>query len=182
MKKIRQTSLPIYRPILNQRLYSSVAGFDPVMTNNLIARNILQVDEVVEGRGRGERRFTPFRAWEGRILNESFTNDKMALADAAKIAEVGCRLARTGGYVDHWAGHLNEGNSFIAGFMIWAWSDGHSYDAQLISGDKQGWPDFSSAKDMRRFFARPFLIVPLSDLFADVWQKCVTMLAANEKA
>jgi hypothetical protein len=69
--RLQRKSAPgIYEPILTQRQYSALTGFDPVTTNNLVARNILPVDEVVPGRGRGVRLFTRLRAWEGRIVNE----------------------------------------------------------------------------------------------------------------
>jgi len=67
--------------------------------------------------------------------------------------------------------------------MIVAWSN-DCYDAQVINGDdKTGWPDFASVPDIRRrFFKHPFLILPHKDLFVDVWRKCMTMLAADQKA
>jgi len=98
--------------------------------------------------------------------------------DAAAIG----RLATEGGYIEHWARALDANKPLIAAFMVVAWSKG-CYDKQIISADeKTGWPDFASVPNMRRrFFKHPFLLLPLSDLFVDVWQKCVAMLASEQK-
>jgi hypothetical protein len=180
LKLVKKTTPGIHEPILTQRQYSALTGFDPVTTNNLIARGILPVDEVVPGRGRGVRLFTRLRAWEGRIVNESVTHHKMPLADAAKIAEVATRLATKGGWLDHWARALSEGRPFVAAFMAVTWSN-DCYDAQLFDGNKAGEPDFSSP-DVARFLTHPFMIVPLSALFEDVWKKSMAMLSADKKA
>ena len=52
MKLVKKSIPGVHEPILTQRQYSALTGFDPVTTNNLIARGILPVDEVVPGRGR----------------------------------------------------------------------------------------------------------------------------------
>ena len=99
-----------------------------------------------------------------------------AAADAAEIAEVARRLAVKGGFAHHWARSLEANREFVPAFLIMAWS-GNCYDAQVIRGDKRGWPDFSAVKDMEtRFLPHPFLIVPLSTLLEDVWRKCTAML------
>ena len=179
MKLVRKSAPGIHEPILTQRQYSALTGFDPVTTNNLIARNILPVDEVVPGRGRGVRLFTRLRAWEGRIVNESVTHHKMPLADAAEIADVATRLATKGGWLDHWARALSEGRPFVHAYMVVTWSN-DCYDAQIIDGNKGG-PDFLSP-EAARFLTHPFMVVPLSTLFEDVWKKSMVMLSADQKA
>jgi hypothetical protein len=179
LKLVRKSTPGIHEPILTQRQYSALTGFDPVTTNNLIARDILPVDEVVPGRGRGVRLFTRLRAWEGRIVNESVTHHKMPLADAAKIAEVASRLATKGGWLDHWARALSEGRPFVATYLAVTWGADNCYDAQLIDGNNE--PDFSSP-EAARFLTHPFMVVPLSALFEDVWKKSMVMLSADQKA
>jgi hypothetical protein len=171
----------LHDPILTQRQYSALTGFDPVGTNNLIARGILPVDEVVPGRGRGVRLFTRLRAWEGRIVNESVTHHKMPLADAAEIAKVASRLAAKGGWLRHWARALTEGGPVGAKFMVVTWGADNCYEAQLIDGNEAGEPDFSTS-EAARFLTHPFMVLPLSTLFEDVWKKSVAMLSADQKA
>ena len=180
MKMIEKVAPGIYERV-TQRQYSALTGFDPVTTNNLIARNILPVDEVVPGRGRGVRLFTRLRAWEGRIVYELVTHHKMPLADAAEIARVASRLATKGGWLDHWARALSEGRPVaVASFMVVTWGADNCYDAQLVDGNKTGEPDFSS--EAARFLTQPFMVVPLSPLFEDVWKKSMVMLSADQKA
>jgi hypothetical protein len=164
---------------LTQRQYSKLVEFDSVTTNNLIARNILPVDEVLRGRGRGVRLFTPLNAWMGRIMSESVKHHKMPLADAAEIAGVARRLAKKEGWIGHWARALSEGRPYIAAFLAVTWTD-DCYDAQIIEGDEAGGPNFSSPK-MARFLTHPFMVVPLSALFKDVWEKSIAMLSAVPK-
>jgi hypothetical protein len=181
MKHVTKLAPFVYEPILPQRGYSLVSRLDPVLTNNLIARNILEADQVVPGRGRGTRLFTPFSAWEGRILNEAVTHHKMPLADAAKIAQAAGRLAREGKWVDNWARALSEGRHPVHAFMLVTWAD-DCYDAQIIAADnKTGGPDFSS-QNAARFLAHPFMTIPVSNFFVDVWNKSKAMLAADQKA
>ena len=180
MKRVTKSAPFVNDPILTQRQYSVITGLDSVLTNNLIARNILEVDRVVAGRGRGTRLFTPLTAWEGRILNEAVNHHKMPLADAATIAQVAGRLATKGNWIDHWARNLSEGRPFVAAFMLVTWAV-DCYDARIIAADKVGGPDFSSP-DAARFLAHPFLVVPLSAFFEDVWKKSMVMLSADRKA
>jgi hypothetical protein len=177
---MRKLAPGLHEPILTQRQYSALTGFDPVTTNNLIARNILPVDEVVPGRGRGVRLFTRLRAWEGRIVNESVTHHKMPLADAAEIAQVASRLTTKGGWLRHWARALTEGRPVDAKFMVVTWGADNCYDAQLIDGNEAGEPDF--LPEAARFLTHPFMVVPLSTLFEDVWKKSMVMLSADHKA
>jgi len=177
MKK--KPHLDPHEPVLSQRQYSLGAEFDSTTTNNYVARGIVVPDKIVSGRGKGIRLFTPLKAWEGRIISTSVKHHKMPLADAAEIADVAKRLATEGGFVDHWARALEGGRPFVAGFMLVTWQD-DCYDAQIINGDKAGRPDFSSPK-AARFLKQPFLVLPLSHLFEDVWNKCTAMLAADRK-
>lgn len=180
MKGIKKPGPHVYEPVHTQREYSVLTGLDPVTTNNFIARKIVQVAEVVPGRGRGTRRFTPLSAWEGRILNEAVKHHKMPLGDAAEIAQTAARLATEGGYVDHWARALSEARPFVPAFMVVTLLD-DCYEAKIINEDKAGRLDFSSP-DVAHFLAHPFIVVPLSALFEDVWKKSVAMLSSDRKA
>ena len=180
MKMIEKVAPGIYERV-TQRQYSALTGFDPVTTNNLVARKILPVDEVIYGRGRGVRLFTRLRAWEGRIVYELVKHHKMPLADAAEIARAASRLAKKGGWLDHWARALTEGRPFaVASFLVVTWSN-DCYDAELVKGDKTGRPDFSSPK-LARFLTQPFAVLPISHLFEDVWKKSMAMPSADQKA
>jgi hypothetical protein len=180
MKLVKKLAPGIYEPILTQRQYSALTRFDPVTTNNLIARGILPVDEVVPGRGRGARMFTRLRAWEGRIVNEAVTHHKMPLADAKKIAEAAVRLTTKSGYLGLWARALSKGLPGAAAFLLVTWSD-DCYDALIVHGNEAVGPDFSSP-EAARFLTHPFMVVPLSALFEDVWKKSEAMLSADQKA
>jgi hypothetical protein len=175
---MKMSKLVLREPILTQRDYSLAAGLDTTTTNNLVARGILPVDEVVGGRGRGLRKFTPLNAWSGRLLSETVQHHKLPLADAAKIAEVASRLASKGRYVDHWVRALENGRSFVGAFMLVTWSN-DCYDAQIINSDSAGRPDFT-APESTRFLEHPFMVLPLSALFEEVWRKCTALLGAQQ--
>jgi hypothetical protein len=65
--------------------------------------------------------------------------------------------------------------------MVVTWGADNCYDAQLIDGNEAGEPDFSSP-EAARFLTHPFMVVPLSTLFEDVWKKSMVMLSADQKA
>jgi hypothetical protein len=179
MKRLTKPTPFIYEPILPQRQYCLIAGLDTVLTNNLIKRNILHFDKVVAGRGRGTRLFTPLQAWEGRILNEAVKHHKLPFPEAIRVAQAAGRLARDGKWIDHWARNLSEGRPFVAAFMLVTWAD-DCYDAWIIAADKNGGPDFSSP-DAARFLAHPFMTIPVSNFFVDVWNKSKALLAADQE-
>jgi hypothetical protein len=168
----------IKQPILSQPQFCQAAGMNMVMANNLVARRILLPSEIGGRHIKGTRLYSISKAYEGRIISETVTHHKVPLADAAAIGQLGT----AGGYIEHWARALDADRPLIPAFMVVAWSKG-CYDKQIISADeKTGWPDFASVPNMRRrFFKHPFLVLPLSDLFADVWQKCVAMLSSDQK-
>jgi hypothetical protein len=181
MKRVVKPAPFIYEPILPQREYCLIAGLDLVFTNNQIKRKNLTPDKVVPGRGRGTRLFTPFSAWEGRILNEAVKHHKMPLADAATIAQAAGRLAREGNWVDNWARALSEGGRPVHAFMLVTWEN-KCYEARIIAADNEtGGPDFSSA-EAARFLAHPFMAIPVFTFFVDVWNKSKAMVAADQKA
>jgi hypothetical protein len=181
MKTEKKPVPGLRKPIHTQRHYAALTGFDLVTISNLVARRIVPVDEVVPGKGKGVRLFTRLNAWEGRIMHESVEHHKMPLADAAKIAKTASRFATEGGYVDYWARLLEKDRPLVAlAFLVVTWS-GNCYDAQIIGGNKAGEPDFSSS-EAARFLPHPFMVIPLSALFEDVWRKGTAMLAVDQKA
>jgi hypothetical protein len=160
-------------PVLNLRDYCAAAGLDVVTANNFINRGFISVDEVVSGRGRGFRKFSVSNAWRGRIMVTSAEHGKMPLADAAEIARLADRLARKEQWMQQWSRALQLGHPVVTGFLAVTWSD-DCYDAEIIPGGKGGWPDFSDERS--RFLSQPFLLLPLSELFEDVWKKSVALL------
>lgn len=168
----------IDEPVLTQRQFCAGAGIPATLADNLAQRKIFLPDKVLGGR---VRLWSILSTWQGRILGEAVERHKKPLADAAEIAEVARRLAVKGGLPHHWARSLEANRPFVPAFLIMAWS-GNCYDAQVIRGDKRGWPDFSAVKDMEtRFLPHPFLIVPLSTLLEDVWRKCTAMLTEDDR-
>ena len=179
--KVKMPALDFNTPSLSQRLFCTAAGFDMASANDWISRGIIEVDETEGWRVKGGRRFSLGTAWRTRILKEMVEDYKMPLARAAEVAELAERLAVKGGHLQHWMTWLEAGKSFIPAFLVVAWS-GDCYDGKIITGDKYGWPNFSSAEEVpERFFNRPFLVVPLSNLFESVWRKCSAMLTPDEK-
>jgi hypothetical protein len=167
----------IKQPILSQPQFCQAAGMNMVMANNLVARRILLPSEIGGRHIKGTRLYSISKAYEGRIISETATHHKVPLADAAAIG----RLATEGGYIEHWARALDANKPLIAAFMVVAWSKG-CYDAQVINGDKSGLPNFASLPTVRRrFFKHPVLVLPLSELFVDVWRKCMAMLSSEQK-
>jgi hypothetical protein len=179
MKHVTKHAPFVNEPILTQRKYSVITGLDAVLTNNLIARSLVEVDTVVAGRGRGTRLFTPLKAWEGRILNEAVKHHKLPFPEAISVAQVAVRLARDGKWIDHWARNLSEGRPFAAAFMLVTWGD-DCYDAKIVAADKVGGPDFSSP-DSARFLTHPFMTIPVSDFFVDVWNKSKAMVTPEKE-
>jgi hypothetical protein len=180
MKRVTKSAPFVNEPVLTQRQYSLISGLDPVLTNNLIARNILEVDRVVAGRGRGTRLFTPLKAWEGLILNEAVKHHKLPFPEATTVAQVASRLATKGGWINHWAGGLSKGGTVVGAFMLVTWAD-DCYDAQIVFADKVGGPDFSSP-DAARFLGHPFLVIPLSAFFEQVWKRSKAVTMPDQKA
>jgi hypothetical protein len=172
--------LNVNEATLSQRQFCSAAGLDMAMTNTLIARGILRVDETVGRHVKGGRRFKPVNAWRARIMKESVERHKLPLADAAEIARVAERLARKGRWIEHWERALNAHRPFVAAYMAVTWSSG-CYDAELFGGDQTGRPDFSSPS-LARFLQCSFLISPVAHFFFDVGTKCMAMMAENKKA
>ncbi len=126
--------------------------------------------------------FRRSNAWRGRTMIDSARHGKMPLADAAEIARLADRLARKGMWMQQWARALAEGHPMVPAFLAVTWSK-ECYDAEVIPGGKDGWPDFSSGRNMReRFFAHPLLLVPISQLYVEVWTKSAAMLAEDNKA
>lgn len=169
--------LDVKAPILSQPQFCTAADADMVTVNNWIARGVLQPTEIGGRQIKFTRLFSVTKAYEGRIISELVRHDKIGPADASKVVEAAevAALAQKGGWVEHWARALSAGRPFIPAFTVVAWLN-DCFDAQVINGDKKGWPDFSSASGMRRFFDHPFLILPSSGLFVDVWHKCVALL------
>jgi hypothetical protein len=176
-----QPPLQVNAAIFTQQQFCSATGLTMVMTNNLMARDLLSSDKIAGRYIKGATRLWSFETMPvGRIISDLTTDHKIPLGEAAEIGKQAVSLAKKGGYFDHWARALDRGRPFVSAFLVVArFND--CYDAQIINRDKERRPDFSSAPNMRRFFKRPFLILPLSDIFEDVWRKARAILAAEHK-
>lgn len=166
--------------VLTQPQFCTAVGTDMITVNNWIARDIVRPTQVGARQAKGTRRYSIADAYQGRILNEVIRHHKIGPADAAKLYDAAriAALAKKGGWVEHWARALDENRAFVTSFMVVAWIN-DCYDAQVVNGDKDGWPDFSSAPNTRRFLKHPFLLLPSTGIFLDVREKCLTMLAGD---
>ena len=184
MKVIKpKHAVDVKAPILSQPQFCLAAGVDMATANNWIARKILEPTEIGGRQIKGTRLYSIAKAFEGRIIGE-LVQQRIGPADAVQ-GHVGARiaaLATKGGWVEHWARALEANRPYVTGCIVLAWSKG-CYDGQWINGDDAGWPDFSSVPNLqRRFFDHPFLVLPVTSLFIDVWRKCMTMLSVEQKA
>jgi hypothetical protein len=176
---MKPPSTDVKAPILSQPQFCEAVGVDMLTVNNWVARKVLEPTEIGGRQIKGTRLYSIAKAFEGRIISELVkqgVGPAQASEGLAKIAE----LATKGGWIEHWARALDAKRPFVTAFMLLTWSKG-CYDAQLINGDESGLPDFAVPNLRRRFFKHPFLVMPLSDLFVDVWQKCVAMLSSEQK-
>jgi hypothetical protein len=167
-------------PKLRQREFCSATKIDMAIMNDLVSRDLIEVDETEGWHVKGGRRFGFLTGWRARMLRDLVEDHKLPLSRAVKVSKLAERLATRGGHLQHWATGLAADKTFIPAFLLVVWS-GNTYDGQIITGDDKGLPDFSSAKHVpERFFKRPFLMVPISEIFADVWEGWAE-LAASEK-
>ncbi len=165
----------VKQPLLSQPQFCLVANVDMMTANNWVARHILEPTEIGGRQIKGTRLYSISKAYEGRIIGELVKRHKIPPSDAAKIAE----LATKGGFIEHWARALqSKGKRFIA-YMAVAWSD-DCYASQMVSGDKNGLPEFS-IEEMKDFFDHTFIMLPLTAIFVDVYEKSLTMLKADQK-
>jgi hypothetical protein len=163
-------------PVLSQPEFCSVTGLSMKATNNLVDRRIFLPSEIGGRHVKGTRLYSIAKAFQGKIINETTTHNKITLGDAAAIAELGTK----GGFIEHWARAQDANRPYVPAYMVVAWTK-DCYEAQVISGGKAGWPDFSSVPNLRRrFFAHPFLLLPLSDLFFEVRRKALGILASHD--
>jgi hypothetical protein len=181
---MNQADVDVKAPILSQPQFCEAAGVDMMTANNWIARGVLKPSEIGGRQIKGTRLYSITKAFEGRIIAELVkqgigpAQSSEALVAGARVASVATR----GGWVEHWARAFDAKRPFVSAFMVLAWS-GDCYDAQLVSGNQAGWPDFSAVPDMRRrFFGHPFVVLPIADFFLDVWKKSVVMLKADRQS
>jgi hypothetical protein len=117
------------------------------------------------------------KAFEGRLIGELVKYHKIPPSDAAKVAEEVVEA----GWVGHWTRAFQSGGPFIHSFLLVAWIEGRLAYKQISGDPATGRPDFSSAKasDVDCFLEHPFLVLPLSQLYLVVFNKCSEFLSGS---
>lgn len=167
---MRQAAINVKHPILSQTQFCAVVGADMVTVNNWVARKVLTPTEIGGRQIKGTRLYSMSSAYAGRIIAELVRHHKIPPSDAAMIAE----LATKGGWIEHWARALEGKGKFVPAYMLVAWRD-DCYESQIVNGDKDDLPDLS-VKEAKPFLGHPFIVLPLTTLFFDVFSKCKEML------
>ena len=175
MTMITKVPFSVKDPLLSQPQFCEVAGIDMLTANNWVARRVLLPTEIGGRQIKGTRLYSVTKAFEGKLIGELVKAHKIPPSDAAKVAEkvVGA------GWVGHWTRAFQSGGSHIPSFMLVAWVEGRLAYQQIAGDPATGRPDFSSVKasDVDCFLEHPFLVVPLSQLYLDVFNKCSKILS-----
>jgi hypothetical protein len=169
-----QSPIQVKEPILSQPQFNAVSGLSDVTTNNYIARGILESAQIGGRQIKGIRLFTLEQAYGGRLIADLVKTQKIPASDAAKIAKTAIDLLNKGGFLEHWIRAVDANRNMVAAYLMDAWLD-DCYTAEIISGDKDGLPDFSIRK-VKQFLGHPFMMVRLDRPFVDCYRKCLSIL------
>jgi hypothetical protein len=166
--------LDVKQPLLSQPQFCLAAGIDMITANNWVARHVLLPSEIGGRQIKGTRLYSVTKAFEGKLIGELVTFHKIPPSEAAKVAEkvVGA------GWVGHWTKAFLRGGPYIQSFMVVAWIGGRLAYQQISGDPATGRPDFSSVKaeDVDYFLEHPFIVLPLSQLYLEVFNKCSAIL------
>jgi hypothetical protein len=164
-------------PLLSQPQFCEVAGIDMRTANNWVARKVIAPSEIGGRQIKGTRLFSVTKAFHGRVIAELVECHRIPPSDAAKMAD----KVIEAGWVRHWTRAFERGDSGIPSFMLVAWVNGGVAYQQIAGNASTGYPDFSSVKreDVECFFEHPFIVMPLSRMYRDVYEKCREILAGD---
>jgi hypothetical protein len=142
--------------------------------NNWVARKVLPPTEIGGRQIKGTRLYSVTKAFQGKLIGELVKYHKIPPSDAAKVAEevVGA------GWIGHWTRAFESGGRYIPSFILVAWKNGRVAYKQIKGDAVSGRPDFSSvpASDVDCFLDHPCIVLPLSQLYLDVFNKCSEIL------
>jgi hypothetical protein len=172
---IKRRPFNVKEPLLSQPQFCEVAGIDMQTANNWVARQVLAPTEIGGRQIKGTRLYSVTKAFQGRVIGELVQFHRIPPSEAAKVAEEVVEA----GWVAHWTRAFEKGGPYIHSFMLVAWIK-NRVAYQQISGDPTtGRPDFSSVKagDVDYFFEHPFVVLPLSQLYLAVFNKCSKILS-----
>jgi hypothetical protein len=178
--KIERRGFSVKEPVLSQPQFCEVAGIDMRTANNWVARKVVTPSEIGGRQIKGTRLFSVTKAFQGRLIGELVNYHRTPPSDAAKIAE----KVTEAGWIRHWTDAFERGVPGISSFMLVAWVNGRVGYQQIAGDPSTGFPDFSSVKrdDVDCFFKHPFIILPLSRLYREVYEKCREILARDSRS
>ena len=177
--KIGKLPFSVKEPVLSQVQFCEVAGIDMRTANNWVARKVVTPSEIGGRQIKGTRLYSVTKAFQGRLIGELVNYHRIPPSDAAKIAE----KVTEAGWIRHWTDAFERGGSGISSFMLVAWVNGRIAYQQVAGNASTGFPDFSSVKkdDIEGFFDHPFIVLPLSRLYREVYEKCREISAGDPK-
>ncbi len=178
MTMIEKLPFSVKAPLLSQTQFCEAASIDMTTANNWVARRVLLPTEIGGRQIKGTRLYSVTKAFEGKLIGELVKFHKIPPSDAARVAEkvVGA------GWVGHWTRAFQSGGPYIPSFMLVAWMRGRLAYQQISGDPATGRPDFSSVKaeDVDCFLEHPFIVLPLSQLYLDVFNKCSAILSGSD--
>lgn len=174
---IRKLPISVKAPALSQPQFCDAAGIDMTTANNWVARRILLPTEIGGRQIKGTRLYSVTKAFEAKLIGELVKYHKIPPSDAAKVA---AKVVEAG-WLGHWTRAFESGGPYIASFMLVAWIN-NRLAYQQIAGDDSGRPNFSSVKadDVDHFLKHPFIVLPLSELYWEVFSKCFEILSGSK--
>lgn len=178
--KVERLGFGVKEPVLSQTQFCEIAGIDMGTANNWVARKVLTPTEIGGRQIKGTRLYSVAKAFQGRLIGELVNYHKVPPSDAAKVAE----KVADAGWIGHWTRAFERGGSGISSFMLVAWIGGRVAYQQIAGDASTGYPDFSSVRkdDLDCFFEHPFIVLPLSRLYREVYEKSCEILARDSRS
>lgn len=178
MTMIKKLPFGVKDPVLSQSQFCEVAGIDMTTANNWVARKVCLPTEIGGRHIKGTRLYSVTKAFEGKLIGELVKYHKIPPSDAARVAE----KVVSAGWIGHWTKAFESGDPYIPSFMLVAWISGRVAFQQIAGDAVSRRPDFSSvrASDVDYFLEHPFIVLPLSQLYLGVFNKCSAILSGSK--